>query len=93
LSEGEATSALEGALQQAALLTVEGAERIQQFLSRLEALDRDVPPQIASELAAARALARAARTASLACVGTQLESLTDAALIEQILNRTSALEL
>jgi len=90
--EATVTPALEEALKEAALLTLETSERVHHLLVRLEALQREAPLHFVADLAAARALARAAKTSSLACVGGELESLTDAAFLEHVLRRLGAIE-
>jgi len=91
-SGAEAQPALDEALQQAALLTLEVAERAHRLLLRVEDLDPDVAIPLSADLATARALARGARASALAGVGSQLETLTDGALLERILKRLGAIE-
>ena len=91
-AEATITPALEDALKHAALLTLETAERVHHLLLRLEALQSGTLFDFAADLAAARALARAAKMCSLASVGSDLETLTDAAFLEHALKRLGTLE-
>jgi glutamate formiminotransferase len=92
LSETVHTPDFEEALQRAALLSLDTAEKVRQLLRGLAALEPKVPSHFAADLASARALARAAKTSALACAGDWLESVSDPTFLGPVLERLGALE-
>ena len=88
--EGE--ERLQEALKHAATLALEVAERAYHLVVRLEELEHELPARFSADLAAARALAGAAKTAALAGVGRHVEGVGDPGFLEQMLERMGALE-
>jgi glutamate formiminotransferase/formiminotetrahydrofolate cyclodeaminase len=82
---------VEAALHQAATVPMEVAERAFALDRRLEALARETPRRLASDLETARALARAALAGALGNVRINLESITDEGFRRALEERVEAL--
>lgn len=83
---------VEQALQQAALVPLEVAERAAALEKRLEELSRQAPAKFSSDLESARALARAALTGAVANVRINLTSIQDEGFRRSVDERLAALQ-
>ena len=82
---------VETALHEAATVPMEVAERAFALGRRIDALRKETPPRLASDLETARALAQAAVAGALANVRINLESITDEAFRRAFEQRIAAL--
>jgi len=82
---------VEDALHQAATVPMQVAERAFALGRRIDALRKETPPRLASDLETARALAQAAVAGALANVRINLESITDEGFRRAFEQRIAAL--
>jgi glutamate formiminotransferase len=82
---------VETAMQGAALVPLEVAERAASLDARLAALSTQSPAKVASDLETARALAAAARTGALANVRINLDFIKDEAFRKEVESRLAAI--